>query len=232
MLGLSVILSLGPFIHFNGHRILPGPYFLLFNYIPGFDGLRVPARFIVMAALALSVFAGYGTKKILGRFSTSWGKALMTGGMALLITVEYASCPISILPIEVGNKIPAVYQWLAGQKGEIVLLELPLPDKPDDVWKEAKRVYFSIFHWKKMVNGYSGYFPPLYDFLYQKGLKQFPSIPALDLLQNLRVTHLIIHYDVYERKDQVRLLKEMEQVRYRLRLVNYFGPAAVYELKS
>jgi len=113
-----------------------------------------------------------------------------------------------------------------------VLLELPLPDKPDDVWKEAERVYFSSFHWKKMVNGYSGYFPPLYDFLYQKGLKGFPSESTLDLVQRLRVTHIIIHFDAYEREERSRILDELVRYRHRLKTVADFGKAVVFELRS
>jgi hypothetical protein len=230
MLVLSVLFSFGPVIHINGHQVISGPYVLLYKFIPGFDGLRVPARFIVMVALGLSVFAGFGMKRILVRLSVSWGKILLTAGIALLILAEYASFPISMLPIEVGEKIPPVYQWLAKQKGEIVVLELPLPDKPGDVWKEAERVYFSSYHWKKLVNGYSGYFPPSYDYLYQTGLKGFPSEATLALIKKLNLTYLIIHYDSYDSRDRIRILSALQNYSAVLKPVGQFGKALVYEL--
>ncbi len=39
---------------------LTGLYQLLYSYIPGFDGLRVPARFNMIAVLMLAVLGGYG----------------------------------------------------------------------------------------------------------------------------------------------------------------------------
>ena len=39
---------------------LTGLYQLLYEYVPGFDGLRVPARFAMIAVLMLAVLGGYG----------------------------------------------------------------------------------------------------------------------------------------------------------------------------
>ena len=54
-------LSLGPAPQSLGRPVeIAGPYQLLFDYVPGFDGVRVPARFAMIVAFALAVLAGYG----------------------------------------------------------------------------------------------------------------------------------------------------------------------------
>ena len=39
-------------------------------------------------------------------------------------------------------------------------MELPL--KSPDIYLEPVYMYFSTFHWHKLVNGYSGFSPPSY----------------------------------------------------------------------
>jgi hypothetical protein len=52
ILGLAVWLAAGPAV--------PGPYGPLLRVVPGLDGLRVPARLVVVVSLALSVLGSAG----------------------------------------------------------------------------------------------------------------------------------------------------------------------------
>ena len=56
---LALWLSLGP-VPQSGGRALPGLglYGLLYDYVPGFDGLRVPARYAMIAAVFLAMAGG------------------------------------------------------------------------------------------------------------------------------------------------------------------------------
>lgn len=57
----AFLLSLGPIIFSKGLRIAgDGPYWWLYLNVPGFDGLRVPARMGMIVALFLAVLGGYG----------------------------------------------------------------------------------------------------------------------------------------------------------------------------
>ena len=40
-----------------------GPYYWLWQYVPGFDGVRAPARFLMIVALFLAVLAGLGAPR-------------------------------------------------------------------------------------------------------------------------------------------------------------------------
>ena len=44
-----------------------GLYGVLYDYVPGFNGVRVPARYAMIAGLFLAVLAGYG-------FAAPWGQ--------------------------------------------------------------------------------------------------------------------------------------------------------------
>lgn len=228
---LSFLFSLGPIIHSHGNKIFHyGPYTYLYQYIPGFDGLRVPGRFIVLFALGLSVLVGYGMVNLLNRTDKPWGKILIAGTAASLILFEYASFPIPMVRVPTGQSIPGVYHWLARQKGDFPLLELPLPGGQTSVWLEARRLYFSTIHWKKLVNGYSGYFPPDYDFLYQKGMKGFPTKDSVDLVKKRGIKYLIIHFDEYENQEKERIWGLLKDYEGSLRLVAHFENDFIYEL--
>jgi len=233
MLFLSFVLSLGPIIHSHGKEIFQySPYFLFYKYFPAFNGLRAPSRFIIMVALSLSVLAGFGMKGILAKRKHASSKVLLTGILSILILVEYISVPIPMASVPTGKDIPPVYQWLSKQKGDFPILELPLPYGGQDVRREALRMYFSTYHWKKLVNGYSGYFPPDYDFLYQKGVKGFPSDDSIGLLRRRGIKYFIIHFDEYEKQDRefvANLLKGYEDI---IRPVAHFEKDFVYELIS
>jgi len=228
---LSFVFSLGPRIHSHGQEIFYyGPYILLHKFFPGFDGLRDPARLIILVTFGLSVLAGYGTTKILTKFKEQTKKMIVSVILSVLILFEYASFPIPMIPIRTGNNIPTVYKWLSQEKGDFPILELPLPQAPTQVGIEAERIYFSTYHWKRLVNGYSGYFPPDYISLYQKGTKGFPSDEAIVLLRRRGIKYVIIHFDEYEEQDRRVVENLLRGHKDNIRLVTYFENNFVYEL--
>jgi hypothetical protein len=172
---------------------------------------RVPARFYVLLALALAVLGGYGVAKITARLygggKGSWKMGQLTGIAILIILVlELLTYNIYVTPIAVGGGIPKVYEWLRGQ-GDVRVIELPTESlsganiydrdlmlNPDNVYdyvcRECDIVYYSTYHWKKLVNGYSGYSP----FFYRRTMTEmqgFPSQRTMDLLRGLKIDYLI-----------------------------------------
>jgi hypothetical protein len=206
LLILSFLLTLGPIIHFNGREIAYGPYLLLYEWVPGFEGLRVPARFVVMMHLAVCVFAGYGLTWLLERVRSSCKRRLLGAGFVLWALIEYASVPISMPSVPVGAEFPKVYTWLAQQPGDFAILEIPLPTRPEEIFQDAPYVYFSAYHWKKLVNGYSGFIPPGYTRLYQEELKDFPSEGSLRRIQQLGVRYVIVHLSHYPQPERERIM--------------------------
>jgi hypothetical protein len=197
LLVVSAILALGPALRLRGQVLFtPLPYTLLFQYVPGFRGLRQPARFEIMVALCLSVLAGYGVACLARRANERWSSRFVNSRAVLgslatgLIVAEYISIPVPFVTMPVGGQIPAVYQWLAQQPGDIPILELPLRLDLREI--EGARLYYSTFHWKQLVNGYSGWYTPVYFKLI--GLTQgFPNEPSLRWIAGIGTQYVIVH---------------------------------------
>jgi hypothetical protein len=122
-----------------------GPYWLLLQ-LPGAQSIRVPARAWLLAVLCLAVCAGFGAAWLARRTRTRWVVALL----ALLIVAEgWFVAPITKAPTRVRLGLPA---------GAMVL-DLPL--LPGDGNADAQ--YRGVLDDYRVVNGYSGYFPPYRD---------------------------------------------------------------------
>jgi len=199
-----------------------GPYMLLYKYVPGFNGLRVPSRFHIFVMLSLSVFAAYGIKRL---FPNGVGqrKTIMKILVVLVILVEYASMPLPLTTVPVKREIPEVYQWLAAKKENVVMVELPLPSAEKGVGlTECFRVYYSAYHWKNMVNGYSGYFPQIYDELCRRW-KELPVAQNIADLQTLGVNLIIFHTADLNRREIKQVLAELENLEIDIRTEAIFG---------
>ena len=182
----GVALGLGPRITVYGHDLGPGPYALLFHYLPGFHGVRYPERFALFAVLGLGPLLAAGIARI-GPLATR------AGGIAigLLLFLEHLSIPLPLVPIETGAAIPSVYRWLARQDDVRVVAEVPsaryLMERLD-----ADPMYFSTVHWKQAVQGFTGYFPPAYHFTRWR-LFHFPSPESVDFLTRFGVDAVVVH---------------------------------------
>jgi hypothetical protein len=228
---ISFLLCLGPVIQLNGWKIFYGPYLILYKWVPGFDGLRAPARFVIILHLAVSVLAGWGLAALLKKIPFPRLRGLTACGFALLVLLEAASFPVRMHYLPYGQDFPRVYVWLARQPEEFALLELPMPDAPDDFWREAAYVYFSAFHWKKLVNGYSGFFPPGYLHFYAEGLKGFPSRKTLRNIRDLGVRYVVIHLERYEPKQREAIKAVFSENADLFVLEKAFGEDWVYRVR-
>src|SRR5439155_25406920 len=70
---LGGLLTLGPYQYVGQWRI-PLPYWLLYEVVPGFSGLRVPTRFVVLVLLGLAGLAGLGVDVL-----TRWVRSKVEG---------------------------------------------------------------------------------------------------------------------------------------------------------
>ena len=62
-------------------------------------------------------------------------------------------------------------------------------------------IYFSTFHWARLINGYSGFSPDSYIKLQYSLEPIFPSDAAVDMLRQRGVTHLTINCAMYRRRN-------------------------------
>jgi hypothetical protein len=134
----SVWMSLGPLPQVKG-QTLPafGLYGWFYQHVPGFDGLRVPARYAMVGAVFLSIVAGYGAAGLLRRVQRP---AVMATAIAAVFLIEAAFAPMPlnqtwgdgpIVPparIESADRAPAVYKALAALPRSRVITEFPFGD--------------------------------------------------------------------------------------------------------
>ncbi len=189
---LAFLLSLGPAIQIFNEVILPGPYKILFSWVPGFQGLRVPSRLSVMMMLALAVLSGFGAARWVGRAKSSWGKTAVPLVLGGLLFTDFLSVPIPLARMETTGRVPAVYSAVKELPEGAALVELPIPPRGQAKSREALYLYYSTHHWKKVVNGYSGYIPPGYTII-GEAMQNFPSAPTFKLLRDLEVGYVLVH---------------------------------------
>jgi hypothetical protein len=126
---------------------------------------------------------------------------------------------------------PPVYAWLAGQPDGVVL-ELPLP-VPDDLWGyERHYQLMSIYHWKPLVNGYSGHAPADY-VRFLDTMRDFPSDRSLDAIRARDVRWLIVHEGLIARADRPRFMEAVVRQSWLRPVGTYadaWGSASIFEL--
>ena len=196
---LAMWLSLGPVPQTRG-QALPGLglYNVLYEHVPGFDGLRVPARYAMIAGVFLSVVAGFGTAALIRRTRSS--AAAIVLGVVFLIEVAFAPMPLNLtwgdggVPppprVERAADASPVYHQLAAMADGTVVAEFPFGDP---AW-ELRYVYYSTVHWKRLVNGYSGAFPHGYKVRVAL-LQRIAENPdeAWRALRDAGTTHVVVH---------------------------------------
>lgn len=159
---------------------------LLREYVPGFAGLRVPARFSMLAGMTLAILGGYGASRLLDRYPRRRGVLMF----AMLAPVLVEALPLIQLE-PVWREPPAIYSVLAG-RAPGVIAEFPTPIHTRIPWSDTKYLYFSTFHWQKLVNGNSGFEPPSYvEFLERE--RDFPSEASVRYLRERGVEYIGLH---------------------------------------
>jgi len=203
--------------------------------VPGFDGMRVPARYAMIVTLGLATLSAIAIASI-GR-----GRRWATVVAGVLIVVEALAVPMPVnqnsteyqqmglapLPASVatGAAVPEVYRYIAQLPLSAVVAELPLGEPAFDV----RYMFYSTNHWRPLVNGYSGGAPLQYALL-TESLKDLASRPdrAWQALANSSATHVIVHEAFYT-ADGGRSVSDWLRARG-AREVAAFGPDRVFSL--
>lgn len=129
--GVFGLLSFGPGLHVNGKTgsafsydgfrfSIPMPLLAL-EHLPGFRGFRAPARFGVVASLALILLAALGMEWLVRRWPRR--AVLLPVAATLLVAIEFLP-PGSYLTLPAAQ--PAAYRQMAQDPSPGAVLDLPL----------------------------------------------------------------------------------------------------------
>jgi hypothetical protein len=202
----ALVMSFGPDIHARGRVVATTSLYALFvDFAPGFDGLRVPARYGTIVTLGLAALAALGVAAIdrgrHARVSAIAGALILLEAVAVPIpmnqnSTQYTQAGLAPLPgsIATGPAAPDVYRFAARLPESAVLLELPLGEPAFDV----RYMFYSTLHWRRLVNGYSGGAPVDYGML-TESLRDIATRPdrAWQAIAASAATHAIVHEASY-----------------------------------
>jgi hypothetical protein len=184
--------SLGP----NGH-VFP----VLRGLVPPMSGLRAAARFSVIVVLLLALLGAVGFARI-GRKWPRVRTSLFAMGLVACAAEFYAG-PVPVRPPIM--KAPMLARFLKTQPPDTVVLHVPLPVSAGLLWREETRYqYLSIYHWRPLVNGYSGFAPPVYVKTLE-ALRKFPDAASFGRLRRLGVRYLFVHPNLLPPDEYARL---------------------------
>ena len=198
-------------------------------WLPGFNFIRVPSRFILLVMLALSVLAGIGFDRLAVQMPRTV-KAIALAVLSVLLLAEYASYPFSSVPYRVD--IPAIDRWLDTQPKPFVVAELPVPS-PGNLGalerQQTTSMLHATAHWQKTIHGYSGIRRPFHDQLYLD-LTAFPDATSIKSLRAVGATRIVVHTDAYGSNDKWRMVEAQLAQTPELKLEHVEGAGRVYSL--
>jgi hypothetical protein len=195
----AIVLSFGPDIHSYGRQIAEwSAYRILYDHVPGFDGLRVPARLGMIVVFGMAALAALAVHS--RAVATVAGTLILVESLAAPIPINqndtnYQQRHLAALPDRVSaDDKRDLYAYVAQLPSTAAIVELPLGEPAFDV----RYMIASTRHWKPLVNGYSGGVPAAYGLLTQT-LQDFleRGDRAWELLAATGATHAIVHEGSY-----------------------------------
>ena len=136
-----------------------------------------------------------------------------------MLVFEYRVRWINLVPYL--NEPPPLYAWLAKQPPGVVA-SLPMPKIVPG--HDPRISYMSTFHWKPIINGYSGFVPNSY-LERMEDLKFFPDDHAIARLRRDNVRYLVVHLVEYWPDERIRTIQALTE-RHHLREIGRFQTAS------
>ena len=212
-------LSLGPQPGLFGTGSTVSLYTLMSSFWPGMDAIRVSSRYAALFLIFFAVLAGMGAAYV-ERVGRSLGRVIVLMlAVALIVANMRRPFPINqeLQPIYLNRPAaylrpapqpPLVYRYLASLPESVVIAELPF----DDLWYNTRYLYFSTFHWHRMVNGFTSFYPPAAQDR-QRWLINPLRTPEESwlTLRNAGATHVVLHSDAWDAETARALMEYFEK---------------------
>jgi len=231
---VSFWFSLGPGIQFEGERLAIPALYQLLQALPGYDGLRVPARFASLFLLFLGILAGLGVAALERRWPRIVRAAVIPATLAWVIWVApyplplnqplrsegLAEPPAFLTPLK---QPPSIYQAVDSLGPGVILVEFPFGDAGYDL----RYMYFAAGHRRRLLNGYSGIFPP--SFVQRQRVLARPTLdPQAAARAIQQATHAIVHRTAWNDNSGVVIGAWLEAFGARV-IAEHYG-SVLYEL--
>ena len=191
----GVLISLGPTPALPGGSTFAPFYWL--SGLPGFEGMRAPGRFALVAMLGVSgLTAG----------AVAWLMDRLRHGAVVVLLVPVMLAEWYVVGFPAGKPtpfpVPPIYQT-AEVRSARALVSLPAYPASSPEWVfGANYLYYSMSHWRPIVNGFGRTEPPDYDRVLQL-VERFPA--QASALHAMGLQYVIVHADQYPNHGQAIL---------------------------
>ena len=215
----GVLLSFGPSLPLVGQTPL-APFTWLVA-LPGLDGVRVAARFAVLATLGLAGLAAIACAALIGRLGS-------TGVIVVAVAAPLILFESFVVNFPAGkpdpHPVPAIYRTPQVQAARS-LVSLPEYRARPDWFLGGDYLYYSTAHWRPIVNGFGRTEPAGHEEIVET-VRRFPSsIPAM---RELGLQYVVVHADRFP--DKAQALLDAALVRSDCRLAARIGSDYLFEI--
>jgi hypothetical protein len=163
-------------------------YETLWDRVTAFRAIRVPARFAMIAYVAMSMLVAYATVAVASLRAVRWQRIAISIAICMAFLLELRVAPVRWL---FRIPPPEVYHWLAKAPFRGAVLELPFAQDES----EYNYMLFGTAHHRPLINGTSGFVPPEYAKIGEM-LKAYPPSPQLmPELARIGVSLIVLHTD-------------------------------------
>ncbi|HEX4838649.1 MAG TPA: hypothetical protein VFV03_09030 [Solirubrobacteraceae bacterium] len=164
------------------------PYRLLYDFAPGWNGVRVPGRVFTLATLFLALLAAAGAWR-LAEIARAWGAGLGPRGGERMMAVVGALLVVGLVGEGAGHLgHPVVPQPARAEIGlPAPILDLPTDGAADRVWQ-----YFSTDGFPKIAQGNSTFDLPSQDDI-RGGMNGFPDKASVEKLRWYGIRTVALH---------------------------------------
>jgi len=153
--------------------------------LPGFDMMRMTNRAFHVGLVFAAWLAGAAVDALVALGPTRWSRRALAVVATALLVFDAGAAPTERRRMPGESDLPPIYAAVR-EHADAVLYE-----RTDDLEGAAQALYFSIFHGKTLVNGYSGFTSPGPAFVSRR-LFEFPAEPARALLGALGVHAVLV----------------------------------------
>jgi hypothetical protein len=188
LVAVSIVLALGPVVHVARRAVGDGPYAALYSVLLPLHVIRITVRFGVLTVAALALLAALGWAWLADRLG---GRAAVRHALAAVVIaalmLEYAVWPARLVPVE-PRPVDAV---IRADPDDVAVLEWPVAA----AGTATEAMFRSLYHGKRVVNGYSGFGPPVLRDLstYLGELSpRFPQAEAQDALRRVYALRYVV----------------------------------------
>jgi len=246
---LSFVLSLGPALQWGGKVIklpfvIPLPYAFLYYIIPGFNGMRNPARWEMLYLMSISICIGIFLFEYF-KGKTKLFRFLFSTLICLLVILEF-KFPYTYYKIPTKEQFPKIYSYIKTLPANSIIAQFPIYNWDTFLggpYPENTREYYYTLSFPKTINGTAGFNPPPWQTNIRFLIKNFPNQKSINLVKKMKANYIIVNSNEYDsiqgKKDIVdnktfadgaTIIDELKE-NSGLKLIRIIDSSYIYEIK-